>query len=123
MSQYNQDYTNKYLKYKNKYLNLKKNNTMIGGSKNNKNDILLFKSEGCHWCIEFKKTWEQLINDKKLNSKYNFTSYDFNEEDHKKKFEEYKIKGFPTLIINKNNDRYEYTKDRDYNTLYTHLNN
>jgi thioredoxin-related protein len=118
----NQDYTNKYLKYKNKYLNLKQNNIMIGGNKKNKNDkenVLLFKSENCGWCTKFETDWNRLKEG--LNSKYNFISYEFTDKNHKEQFEKYNIKGFPTLLINDNGTYVEYNGERDYKTLYNYL--
>ena len=119
------NYKLKYLKYKNKYLKLKneldmeqnggrcmnnKYNTydlskQLGGS-SGEDELMLFKAEWCGHCQNFKSEWENLKNDKYLKSKYRFTTYDSDEN--KEKMEEYKIKGFPTLYVRKNNQNYEY---------------
>ena len=97
----------KYLKYKNKYLKLKRelDGEQYGGSEDN--EIMLFKAEWCGHCQNFKNDWEQLQNDKFLKSKYTFKTFDSDND--KKKMEEYKIKGFPTLFVRKNNKTVEYS--------------
>ncbi len=68
------DYTKKYLKYKEKYLKLKKmeeemnKKTMImtgGGNKDDKKTLALFKAEWCGHCQAFKPTWNKLKNEMK----------------------------------------------------------
>ena len=115
----------KYLKYKNKYLKLKReleNNQSGGRCLNNNYDsydllgqvggsgddeIMLFKAEWCGHCQNFKNDWEELQNDKDLKSKYAFKTFDSDND--KEKIEEYKIKGFPTLFVRKNNKTVEYS--------------
>lgn len=115
----------KYLKYKNKYLKLKReldNNQNGGRCDNNKYDsydllgqvggsgddeIMLFKAEWCGHCQNFKNDWEELQKDKFLKSKYAFKTFDSDND--KEKMEEYKIKGFPTLFVRKNNKTVEYS--------------
>lgn len=116
----NNDFNNKYLKYKHKYLKLKKmkllnqNNLLIGGGK--KDDIhtlYLFKSDGCGHCIGFKPTWEALKKD--LGNNINFVTYDAIND--KQKMRDYKIEGYPTLMLQANNKVIEYVGSRDLASL------
>ena len=111
----------KYIKYKNKYLKLKKleqNNvhqnvvSMKGGS-DDKTDIYLFKAEWCGHCNSFKTTWEDLS--KNLKSKYNFKVYDADQN--KKEIKQWQIGGFPTIIAKKGSKATEYVGPRVYEAL------
>ena len=101
-------YYSKYLKYKKKYLNLKKQlepTILSGGSKT---DIMLFKAEWCGHCQRFSTVWKEMKN--KYNKKYNFISYD--SEKHKSELENWGVKAFPTIIIKKGDLASEYFGDR-----------
>lgn len=101
----NNNYYNKYLKYKQKYLSLKQMNMKGGGKKN----IYLFKSDRCSHCVKFKPTWE--IMEKKYGNKYNFITYDNNE--HTLKFVTNKINGIPSIRKDSNGQMVEYEGPRE----------
>jgi len=103
------NYTNKYLKYKEKYLHLKKLEqklNMKGGG--DKKTLALFKAEWCGHCIGFKETWNKL---KDNNQNINFVTYD--SEKNSNEIKKYKIEGFPTLILLSNNKAIEYVGPRN----------
>jgi thiol-disulfide isomerase/thioredoxin len=119
------DYYQKYLKYKSKYLNLKKflseqseqseqsgesvKNMLRGGSSIEKTQVYLFKAEWCPHCKSFKSTWEKL--QKELNEKYEFITVDSDKD--KKIIEKWGIKGFPTIIKKVGENAKEYVGPRD----------
>ena len=99
----------KYMKYKSKYLSLKreKTNAMTGGA-TNLNEIILFKAKWCGYCDNFKPIWEDL--DKTNKEAVKFITVD---ESDKKLVDDYKEKGiivggYPSVYINKNDEYYEY---------------
>ncbi len=108
-----EDYTQKYLKYKAKYISLKKslNKSMSGGG--NKTQILLFKADWCGHCKTFKPTWEALS--EKYNTKYEFITYDADKE--REMFEKYKVDAFPTIIIKKGDELMNYDGERSLEDL------
>jgi len=110
------NYQEKYLVYKNKYLKLK-NTVQKGG--NDKIDLILFKTNWCGHCKNFSPVWNNL--QKMYESKYNFITYDGDEN--KKELKSYNVQGFPTLYIKKNNELEEYMGPRDIDTMNTFLNN
>jgi thiol-disulfide isomerase/thioredoxin len=99
-------YEEKYLKYKKKYLLLKKP------------AFMLFKADWCGHCNEFKPLWNELINDSKLKKKYNFMTIDSNDE---KEVQKYNIKGYPTLLLKKDDKIIEFDGTRDRDTLIKFL--
>lgn len=107
------NYHEKYLKYKAKYLSLKnkekgmKKFIMSGGAKQ-MNTLYLFKAEWCGHCKAFKPIWEKLKNH--YNGKVNFVTFD--SEKNKKEIAEYKIDGFPTLILKTGDKAVEYVGPR-----------
>lgn len=109
-------FRDKYVKYKNKYLNLKKIeqklNIQSGGSQNKK-EIYLFKAEWCGHCQAFKSTWKDL--ESTLNKKYDFKVYDADKN--KNEIKKWQIRGFPTIIAKSNNSATEYVGPRDYDSL------
>ena len=113
------DYNNKYIKYKLKYLKLKKNYKLIGG--NNKNDLYLFKAEWCGHCQAFKNEWENLKKDNELNKKVNFITFD--SEKDAIKIKEWKINGYPTILLKKNDaTAVEYFGNRNINSIKEFIN-
>ena len=109
---YMDSYNDKYLKYKAKYLNLKKtmslrNVSQSGGA--DKTEIYLFKAEWCGHCKGFKPLWEKIKEEYK--DKYTFVTLD--SEKDKEKIDEWKIGGFPTIIKKTNNSAEEYVGPRD----------
>jgi len=112
------DYHKLYLKYKSKYMQLKLQN-MKGGNGNNMNTLFLFKADWCGHCRGFKPTWEKLQND--MSDKINFVTYDADKN--KDKINEYKIDGFPTLVLKtKDNKAVEYVGSRDLDALKEFIN-
>jgi thioredoxin-like negative regulator of GroEL len=108
------EYQEKYLKYKLKYIKLKSHNKQLtGGSKKQENTLYLFKAEWCHHCKDFKSTWENLQNTKGDN--INFKTYDADKD--AKIIKQYKIDGYPTLILKSGNGAYEYVGPRDMNSI------
>jgi len=107
----------KYLKYKQKYLNLKKleNKLMKGGS--NKPELYLFKADWCGHCNRFKPTWND------LKSNYNKIKYnEFDADENKDIMKKFNIKGFPTIMLKHDNKMIEYNGDRDINSILTFIN-
>jgi len=114
------DYTNKYLKYKAKYTALKskaKMSNMLGGSGINIT-INLFKAEWCPHCTSFRPIWDKL--EKELAHKIKFVMYD--SEKNAKEIKEYKITGFPTIILMVNKKATEYVGPRDENSVRDFIN-
>jgi protein disulfide-isomerase len=113
----------KYLKYKNKYLELKKKNNQHGGSDsyffnekniNEKNpDMYLFKADWCGHCKNFKETWNVLSN--KFKNKVNFIIYD--SKINEKEVKEWRVNGYPSIIFRKGTQAIEYNNNRDIDTL------
>ena len=101
------DFKHKYLKYKQKYLNLQMElYTQGGGSSSNSSPITLnlFKADWCMHCVSFKPTWDALQKSGKFNIKYKTYDADI----HKKDIEKWEIKGFPTLILQTGNKSVEF---------------
>jgi thiol-disulfide isomerase/thioredoxin len=120
------NYKYEYIKYKTKYLNLKKqlninNDEMTGGNNkvNNKVDIILFKAEWCGHCVKLKPTWEKIKEE--FSNKFNFITYDADKDT--KLFEEYEVNAFPTIIIKDGNHKKEYDGPRDMKSLESLFNN
>ena len=67
------DNENKYMKYKAKYMKLKKQQYIMKGGSDN-NTLYLFKAEWCPHCINFKESWDILQKD--MKGKVNFIAYD-----------------------------------------------
>ena len=112
------NYYNKYLKYKNKYLELKnKQLNQNGGGQ--KTDLMLFKAEWCGHCKNFIPVWNTLKNDNSLNKKFNFVTYD--SEQNSKIVSKLNIQGYPTLLIKKNDTITEYKGARDFEYLNQYL--
>jgi thiol-disulfide isomerase/thioredoxin len=110
----------KYYKYKYKYLTLKKNNlTLIGGSKKIK--LFLFKANWCGHCSMFKPTWNTLKNDPQLKTKIDFITFD--SEKNKNEIETYNIEGFPTIMLQKNDNMIQYEGQRNLDDLKTFISN
>ena len=116
------DYKKKYLKYKTKYLKLKskeeKINNMTGGGEKKNKTVYLFKAEWCPHCIGFKPTWENLS--KKIGKEVKFVTYD--SEENKQDIKDFKVSGFPTIILKVNNKAIEYVGPRDELSLTEFIN-
>ena len=121
----NTDYNSKYLKYKQKYLELKEyESQLIKEGKLNADGSLkqtggggtvaLYKAEWCGHCKNFSPVWEKL---KKANKHIKFETYDSNQ--HAEVIKARNIQGFPSIHIN----GYQYNGDRDFDSLNKLLNN
>ena len=110
------DFKQKYLKYKQKYLNLQMElYTQGGGSSLQSPQITLnlFKADWCHHCVSFKPTWEALQKNGQFNIKYK--TYDADE--HKKDIANWKIEGFPTLILQTGNKSVEFVGQKTMDNI------
>jgi len=72
--------------------------------------VILLKAEWCGYCKKFKPEWEILTNNNNLNNKVEFITLD--SEKDKEEINKYKIQGFPTILINKNNKITSYEGSR-----------
>ena len=115
------NYYQKYLKYKNKYITLKNSqiNNQLGGGKKGDREVYLFKAEWCPHCVGFKPTWEKLQTD--LKSKYKFITYDGDVD--KTKVKEWQVEGFPTIIVKKGKEALEYLGPNEYNSVKDFIEN
>lgn len=114
------DYNNKYLKYKQKYLQLKKQlnkNIMTGGGNSDKT-IYLFKAEWCPHCKMFKPVWNNLQD--KLKNKIKFITYDSDKD--AEQIKQYNIEGYPTIILQAGGKAIEYVGPRDESSLIEFIN-
>ena len=110
-------YRLKYLKYKNKYLQLKAlKNSQKGGD--NKPTLNLFKSEHCGHCINFKPLWNELQNE--LKGKINFKTFDAQSD--RKVMQTYGIQSFPTLILERGTDKIEFNNHRSKENIIDFIN-
>tara|TARA_B100000161_G_C33512087_1_gene396854 strand:- start:654 stop:1016 length:363 start_codon:yes stop_codon:yes gene_type:complete len=110
----NNIYYSKYLKYKNKYIALKNSikNSQQGGGKD-KREVYLFKAEWCPHCKGFEPTWDKLKENHK--NKYKFITYD--SDKNSDKISEWKIEGFPTIIVKRGGEALEYLGPNEYNSV------
>jgi thiol-disulfide isomerase/thioredoxin len=115
------DYKLKYEKYKFKYMKLKKKLTFNQNGGSLKPELYLFKAEWCGHCNKFKPEWEKLINNDNLKNKINFITMD--SEINKTEMAEWKIEGFPTIILKINNNAIEYSGNRTVNAIEEFIHN
>ena len=99
------DYTDKYLKYKNRYLMDKKQGKSIldyfFSDNNTRNHtgpaMVLVKSDSCGHCIEFKDAWNTIARNRDNTCK--FISYDINKDMHKIDKLGHDIVGVPEIMM------------------------
>jgi glutaredoxin len=121
-----EDYNKKYIKYKQKYNELKKVEARLilegklnaDGSLKIQNGgaspvVSLYKAEWCGHCNTFKSTWNQL---QKTIKHVKFETFDA--DNHGDIIKSQNIQGFPTIKIN----GHEYHGERDFETLRSILN-
>jgi thiol-disulfide isomerase/thioredoxin len=139
-----QSYQEKYLKYKQKYLNLKnslvfksqmngggritqtisvakkysRNFNMRGGGNTSPKKLILFKAEWCNHCQAFKKTWEQVQKELKRDN-LEFVTLDSEKDE--KIIKKYDIKGFPTLILEIGDKKIEFQGMRNVEAIKNFL--
>jgi thiol-disulfide isomerase/thioredoxin len=106
------NYTKKYYKYKNKYNLLKQ----TAGYKNPQ--LITFTAEWCGHCQRFQPVLNELKNNSKL--KVDFINYD--SEKDKNIINEYKIQGYPTIMLNYKNKLIEYQGNRDEQSIINFIN-
>lgn len=111
----NDSYEKKYLKYKFKYLSLK--NTIIQKGGGNKIDLMLFKADWCGHCKTFIPVWNELKSQYK--GKFNFITFD--SDKNKNEIDKWDVKGFPTLLIKKNDSVEDYSGPRDIDYMIKFL--
>jgi thiol-disulfide isomerase/thioredoxin len=99
-----EEYTQKYMKYKLKYLKLLKDNkhildkhNMTGGNKNNNKKLIAFTAKWCGHCIAFAPTWKELKN----SNLKNIQLINYDSELNKDKILDYNITGFPSIYLEK----------------------
>ena len=120
----------KYMKYKMKYLNLKKDvynldlkkekfSNMSGGGDDL--EVILFKAEWCPHCRNFIQDWESIQQSNNLN----FVTVDDSNKELMKEYESkgISIQGYPTLFLGKNKEYFEFvgnsSKDNVENFIKT----
>jgi thiol-disulfide isomerase/thioredoxin len=124
-------YKTKYLKYKQKYLDLKKieQKLIINGGKLNKleqqinmnggklkKELILFKADWCGHCQKLKPVWEQL---KKEYTDISYVEYDA--DINNSIIKDNNIKGYPTIKYNNGRTIVEYNGSRDINSFINYL--
>lgn len=112
------DINYKYLKYKTKYLNLKKEDGQKGGGE--LAVIILYKAEWCGHCKQFKSEWERLTNMNEFKNKIKFETVDADSQ--ADKVEAAEVTGFPTILLRTGNKIITYNKDRDADSLAIFIN-
>lgn len=120
MTSSNDIFYKKYLTYKLKYLQLKKilDNSNIQKGGGDKIDVILFKANWCGHCKNFIPVWNTL--QKQFSNKFNFVTYDADENQDKVK--EWKIDGFPSIFLKQNNKGMQYDGPRDLDSMVDALN-
>jgi thiol-disulfide isomerase/thioredoxin len=108
------NYYDKYLKYKSKYISLKEQLNQTGGG--NKTKVILFKANWCGHCKSFKPIWDIVT---KQYDNLDFIVYDF--EADSKEITNYDISGFPTIIVEKDGDTFEYKDERNADSFNNFL--
>jgi thiol-disulfide isomerase/thioredoxin len=98
-------FINKYIINKNNfsnkelYMEPKNNEEDEEGEYNNKIKVILCSAKWCGHCKHFMPTWEKL--NELFGSQFNFILLDADMD--KEKIKKYKVNGFPTMIIEKEN--------------------
>jgi thiol-disulfide isomerase/thioredoxin len=100
-------YQTKYLKYKQKYLDLKKLEKQLMKGGDDKDKLVLYKAEWCGHCQRFKPAWEQLKNQ---NINVSFVEYDADKD--RTVIKKNNIHGYPTIHYKKGETVYEYNGER-----------
>ena len=97
------------------------NNTKnYNGEQNKPQDkisVMLFYSPHCGWSRLFLQEWNKFVNAYK--GKYDCKQFDCNDD--KSKCRQFKIYGFPTVIIEKNGKLTEYNGKRQMNDMHNFI--
>ena len=106
------NYFSLYLKYKNKYISLRnKLETQTGGA--SKKDVYLFKANWCPHCVNFLPQWEKLAEEH--SDSFNFITYD--SDKNQDEISQWKVQGFPTIIVKKGEEAMEYVGPNQYDSV------
>jgi protein disulfide-isomerase A1 len=76
--------------------------------------VTLYYADWCGHCKDFKPTWAALKN---LFKKNNVNHAEFEDGQHEQIIQKAGVEGFPTIKIEKDNEEYEYTGNRDINSI------
>ena len=115
----NNIYNDKYVKYKNKYLRQKE--IMTGGDKT---QLHLVKADWCGHCKHYKPIFNEFKN--QILNNNNITIIEVNADDenteNKILYKKYNIDGFPTTIIEKNNNIIKLVGKKSVDELFDAIN-
>ena len=83
-------------------------------------NVYYFNTSWCIWSKRFNNTWEQFV--LACNDKYpSIVTKNIDGDENKSKCEEYKIKGFPTVIFEKNGKHITYNGPNNLTELISAL--
>jgi glutaredoxin-related protein len=80
--------------------------------------ISLFYSNHCIHCVNFKPEWDKM---KSMFKQHNIDYEEFNIETSRDIFEKENIMAYPTIKIEKNDKKYEYTGDRRKESIFKEI--
>jgi len=112
----------KYLKYKSKYLTLKNklNNNQKGGGSNKNTELYFIKAEWCSHCQTFKSEWAEIESNFKDNKNIKLITLDSDKD--KEAVKNFKVSGFPTIILKSEGEIIEYEGARTKEELINFVN-
>jgi thioredoxin 1 len=88
---------------------------------NDKIKVILCSAKWCGHCTHFMPTWKELV--ELFNNKFNFIMYDADIDTDRENIQKYKVTGFPTLLIEKNDEMInKYIGGRSLEELSEYLN-
>jgi hypothetical protein len=76
-------------------------------------EIILYKMNGCYYCVEFQPEWERIKEE--YSDKIKFIEYEKSKNDDE--CEKANIQGFPTIIFDISGTKYKLTKRSDYENI------
>ena len=95
------------------------------GFSNEEKSVVICKAEWCGHCKKAEPEFKRLVSASPITlsngSKVNVTMLDADAD--KDKLSMYKIRGFPTILVNNGSDMLEYPGERTYNGVLEYLNN
>ena len=99
---------------KTKRMKTKRMNKQYGG---NNPTLYYFYMNGCGWCDKFNPVWTELTNcENEINIKQG-NMEKINGPENNNLTNEYKVDGYPTIILVKNNKRNKYEGNRELEEL------
>jgi|TARA_B110000858_G_scaffold181743_2_gene220472 thiol-disulfide isomerase/thioredoxin len=110
----------KFIKNKDSHILNKEFDHTNTSNSSNKVNLYYFYTEWCPYCKKADPVWDAFC--KKIDSKYNNTSYQFNYfkidcEKNQNMAEKYKVEGYPTIKMEYNKTIYDYNAKPDKNNL------